>query len=332
MNSPQAIYALRWLVRDTLCQALASRILWIMLGVSALCIVFCLGISVEGADNLRPEGDYLYHPKTDQPLTGPTGDLGSMHLFFGALQVGLPRDRASGVHLIHVVLGTWVAGAIGLLATLVWTAGFIPESLQPTNAALLLAKPVPRCLFLLGKYFGVVLFVAFQASVFFVGTWLALGLRTNVWLYGYLAGIPLLVLQFSVIFSVSVLIASATRSTMACVVGSILFWGLCLCVNYARYTALALPQLSPQTPPLSSFTAFFLEASYWILPKPLDFLLILEQALNTRAHMATLSTLPEFATAMERGAFEPIGSVLSSCLFAVVLLVFAGRRLRATDY
>ena len=107
--------------------AVASRVFWIMLAFSGICIVFCLGVSIQGGDNLRPEGDFLYHPKTGEPLSGPAPDLGHMNLLFGAMRVPLFRDREAGVHLIGVILASWVAGAAGLLLSLVWTAGFVPE-------------------------------------------------------------------------------------------------------------------------------------------------------------------------------------------------------------
>jgi ABC-type transport system involved in multi-copper enzyme maturation permease subunit len=332
MNSPQLIYAMRWLVGDTFRQALATRIFWIMLVVSALAIIFCLGVSVEGGENLRPEGDFLYHPKTNEPFTGATRDLGELRLCYGAFKVSLARDRQSGVHLIHVILASWVAGAIGLLATLIWTAGFIPEALQPGNAAVVFTKPVPRWFVLVGRYLGVVLFVALQAAIFFAGTWLALGIRTNVWLYGYLAGIPLLVLQFAALFSVSVFIAVCTRSTMACILGSVLFWILCLAVNYARDAAVALPQIAPDSPSLPPLTSTLMDATYWILPKPADFIMMLEHALDARTHMATLSSVPEFAAAIETGKVDFAASLFTTMLFPIVLLVCAGRQLGKVDY
>ena len=48
MTAPSAIYTLRWLIRDTFRQALASKIFWIMLLVSVLATVFCLGVGFEG--------------------------------------------------------------------------------------------------------------------------------------------------------------------------------------------------------------------------------------------------------------------------------------------
>ncbi len=106
----------------------------------------------------------------------------------------------------------------------------------------------------------------------------------------------------------------------------------CTALNYGRHSAVALPSLAPEMAPLSPAASFLLEAGYWCLPKPSDYVVILEQALNAKAHMTTLSALPEFAKVQELGAFEPGGIVFSSLVFAVVLLMAAGRKLEKTDY
>ena len=120
----------------------------------------------------------------------------------------------------------------GLLLALVWTAGFVPTFLEPSAASVLLAKPVARWQLLLGKYFGVLTFVGFQVVLFVVLTWLALGVRTHVWNMTYWWCIPLLLLQFAIFYSFSVLLAVITRSTVACVFGSVLFWLLAWGINY----------------------------------------------------------------------------------------------------
>ena len=84
---------------------------------------------------------------------------------------------------------------------------------------MLLAKPVPRWLLLAGKFVGVLAFVALQGSLFVGGTWLALGVRTGVWDAAYFLCVPLLLLHFAVFFSFSAMLAVATRSTVACVLG-----------------------------------------------------------------------------------------------------------------
>jgi hypothetical protein len=335
MTPSETIYAVRWLVRDTFRQALASRVFWIMLTVSAVCILFCLGVSVEGGESLRPTDEVILYGRDNRPLVGPNPQPGYLHLAFGAVKVELPRGRTpgaygeAGVHLLQVILAKWVAGAVGLLLALLWTAGFLPEFLQASSAMVLLAKPVPRWALLVGKYLGVVLFVTFQAAVFFGGTWLALGLRTNVWLPGYLAGVPLLALHFAVVYSFSVLLAVCTRSTIACVFGAILFWLLCFGMNYGRHAVVALATLAPEARPLPDSFTTLTEVAYWVLPKPADLMIVLDQALASEEHF---STLPEFEVVRKTGALDAELSLFTSMLFTVGVLALASRQLSQTDY
>ena len=85
-------------------------------------------------------------------------------------------------------------------------------------------------------------------------TWLALGLKTGVWLYPYLVGIPVLVLHFAAIYSFSVLLGVCTRSTVACIFGAVLFWLVCWGINLGRHYTLAMSTLAPGTPPSASGT------------------------------------------------------------------------------
>jgi ABC-type transport system involved in multi-copper enzyme maturation permease subunit len=331
MNGPQFIYATRWLIRDTFRQAMATRIFWIMLAVSGLCILFCLGVSIEGGlDTPQPGDTELY--AHNQPFTGTNPDPAKLSLLFGAFQVEVPRHRETAVHMLEVVLATWVAGSAGLLLALVWTAGFLPEFLQPGAASVLFAKPVPRWTLLLGKYLGVVAFVTFQVLVFFGGTWLALGLKTGVWLYPYLVGIPVLVLHFAAIYSFSVLLGVCTRSTVACIFGAVLFWLVCWGINLGRHYTLALPTLAPGTPPLSPLTAFLTEAGYWLLPKPADLIVLLEQTLQAGQHFTVPSSWEVYRVVDRNGAYIPALAVFTSLGFAAVMLAISGRQLAATDY
>jgi ABC-type transport system involved in multi-copper enzyme maturation permease subunit len=329
MDSPALLYALRWLVRDTFRQAIAGKVFWILLGISALAIVFCLGVSVESG--VEREYDFLYSKKSGKDLTGPNPEPGTLSLLFGAFKVNIARGETEEVHMIQVLMGTWVAGTVGLLLTLIWTAGFLPEFLQPSAASVLLAKPAPAWLFLLGKYLGVVLFVALQTIIFFFGTWIALGVKTNVWTPGYLAGIPLLVCQFAGLYAFSVLVAVMTRSPIACVLAILLFWAVCLGLNYGRHSALALRTLEP-TAQLPRVSLLVLDLSYWVLPKPADMLLILEDSLGAEGVKTTLSGLAEFRIVKDQGQFLPFLSIASTGVFVALMLSLAAYQLTRTDY
>src|SRR5205823_5721817 len=134
-------------------------------------------------------------------------------------------------------------------------------------ASVLLTKPAPRWALLVGKFLGVLGLVAFQVTIFVAGAWAALGLRTGIWRPGFLVCIPLLTLQFAVLYSFSTLLAVWTRSTAACVVGSLVLWAACSGVNLGRLAAVAAREDSGRPPAASAF-AGLLEAGYWVLPKP----------------------------------------------------------------
>jgi hypothetical protein len=142
----------------------------------------------------------------------------------------------------------------------------------------------------------------------------------------------MLVLHFAVSYSFSVLVAVCTRSTVACIFGSILFWLVCWGINFGRHYAVALPDLLPGTSPMSPLLSFMADAGYWLMPKPADFVVVLEQALNVGQHFAAPSTWDVFTTVDRRGAFQPELAVASSLGFAAVTLAMSGRQLATTDY
>ncbi|HLN30603.1 MAG TPA: hypothetical protein VK395_22880 [Gemmataceae bacterium] len=315
MTAPEVIYAWRWLIRDTFRQSMANYLFWVMLAVSAVVIFFCLSVSIEGGGPLRPVDDL--------EVAKPHGH---MSLAFGAWRMPLFRDGEAQVHFVLLLLAEWVAGGGGTLLALVWTAGFVPEFLQPANATVLLSKPIPRWVLLMGKYLGVVAFAGIQVTVFIAGTWLALGLSTGFWVSSYLWGIPLLLLHFAAVYSFSVFLAVCTRSTLTCVVGSVAFWLLCWGINYGRHCLLALESTLPPLHPLLRGLA---EAGYWIVPKPVDMGMMLHRFLDAGDSFRSFSELQKV---QELGAFYPELSLVTSLLFAIVMIVIAARQLSATNY
>jgi len=71
MNLSAAIYAIRWLVRDTFRQARASGITWVMLAVSGVCILFCLSVSVHGQLSLEHGDGPAEFPPAKDPQADP---------------------------------------------------------------------------------------------------------------------------------------------------------------------------------------------------------------------------------------------------------------------
>jgi ABC-type transport system involved in multi-copper enzyme maturation permease subunit len=250
---------------------------------------------------------------------------GRLTLAFGAVSVPLGRERSDTIHFLELILAAGIGGTFGLLLALVWTAGFAPTFLEPSAAAVLLAKPVPRWQLLLGKYVGVLTFVAVQVLLFVGLTWLALGVRTNVWDTVYWWCIPLLLVQFAIFYSFSVLLAVVTRSTVVCVFGSLLFWLLAWGINYGSVMARGAAAAQH----LPAFTRTLTEAAYWISPKPIDAGLMLFDALNAGHHFEK----PLIFQLLESGSgFSPVLSILSSLVVTGGLLALSIYELHATDY
>ncbi len=240
------------------------------------------------------------------------------------MKVAEGRDRTDAVRFLQVFLAGAVADTAGIFLVLIWTAGFLPTFLDPNQITVLLAKPVPRWSLLIGKYLGVLAFVVVQVSLFVVGTWLALGLKTGVYESLYLLAIPLLAVHFAVFYSFSALLAVWTRSTVVCVFGSLLFWVICWGTNFGRH-AVEVHALEGMT----STGRTVLEISYWTLPKPADMNLNLYYALQAKGFSAGS---PELQKLKEQGKFQPELSLLASLLFAVAMLAIAARELQTTDY
>jgi ABC-type transport system involved in multi-copper enzyme maturation permease subunit len=338
VNLPTAILTVRWLVYDTFRQSLASRLFWVMLGASAVCIAVCFSVGVEGGlPPAQPDEprEFLSPAEAAKEAARarsgvPTDELpvpsGKLTLGFGLIKdIPLARDRSDPVRFLQVWLAGFVADTAGILLALIWTASFLPTFLEPTSVSVLLAKPVPRWSLLVGKYLGVLAFVLFQAVVFVGGTWLALGVRTGVWEPLYLLCVPMLLIHFAVFFSFSALLAVATRNAAACVIGTLFFWMICWGLNYGRH--IAALNLSGQT--ISPAGKVLLEIGYWLLPKPWDLNALVFRGIEGDNFFGRLIELDKL---IELGQFFPVLSVLASLGFAVATLALAAYEFVTTDY
>lgn len=377
MTFSASLMTIRWLIRDTFRQSVASRIFWVMLLLSGIAILLCLSVGISGDAKTKPRApgelnEFLGKDEAkridpfyleDDPVNVIQGQ---MTILFGAVQAPLGRTRLEAVRNIQLILAGGVADTVGVLLALIWTAGFLPTFLEPASVTVLLAKPIPRWSLLAGKFLGVLLFLLVQVTVFVGGTWLALGLRTNVWNPLYLLSIPLLLLHFAIFFSFSTFLAVWTRSTVTCVFGSILFWIVCWTMNYAHNgvtamrldaqtvrlrpvdarllivapaaplapAALPWPGLATWSEPkneasLIPVSPVLLDVGYWLLPKPADLGNILFHALDANNYF---SQLTEYDKLRRQGAFHPELAVFSSLAFMLLLLALAGYEFVHTDY
>ena len=331
MNAlPTAIRTIRWMVRDTFRQSLATRLFWVMLGLSALCTVFCLGIAVSGDEQREKHPDELplYVPKSaatsEVQKEGIRVATGEVSLGFGLFKFPIAKSRTDSIKLIQLWLAGILADTAGVLLALLWTAGFLPTFLEPHAVTVLLAKPAPRWSILAGKYVGVVLFVALQSVLFVAGTWFAMGISTGVWDGAYWFAVPLLVVNFAVFYAFSSVLAVCTRSTVVSVFGTLLFWLVCWAMNFTHHRIVGF-----DVPGITPMAAFLIDVGYWVLPKPLDMSGIFFDAMRAKDYSIPVV---ELQAVQKKGAFHPELSVATSLLFALGLLGLAAYEFKRMDY
>lgn len=334
MTLPLILRTIRGMVIDTFRQSLASRLFWGMLAITAMAVLICLSMDIRG-DSPRKRLDYEIPSMLPKQEADRLGDArvkhdgvevigGEVSLGFGMITIPIGRSREDSVRFVQLWMAAAIADTVGVLLALLWTAGFLPSFLEPQSATVLLAKPVPRWAILIGKYLGVVLFVALQATLFVAGTWLALGLKTGVWNGTYWLAVPLLALNFAIFYAVGAFFAVATRSTVASVFGTIMVWLLCWAVNFT-YAKMGAENVTGAAPASNTLVS----VAYWVLPKPLDMGALFYDAL--RAEGFSLKA-PELEFAQAAGRIHPELSVLTSILFALAMLAAAAYEFRHTDY
>lgn len=333
MSLPAVLFAARGLARDTFFQARASGIIAGFFIVTLLCAFFCLTVEVAGTspqlDTHSWENAELIPPSEAQRLLldpsavrseGVDVPEGELRLLFGAIRVPLRRAPERTVRLVQVFLAGGVADTAGVLLALLWTASFLPGFLEPASVSVMLAKPVSRGWLIAGKAVAVVAAVGAQAGLFVLATWLALGVRTGLWDLSYFLAVPILLLHFGAFFAMSLLFAVTTRSTVVCALSALIIWGACFAVNYARHNAVLGPTAS---------AAPALEAAYTVLPKPLDYNLMLGEALGAGGDFRQAIDAARLGTA---GAFAPASVVATGLAFASAITGLSAALFRRQDY
>lgn len=139
--------------------------------------------------------------------------------------IPLTREQFEPIfqRIVVAVVGIFL-GFIGVLGTLLVTAGIIPRTFEPGEISLLLSKPVRRSWLFVTKVLGGCIFTLLYATVLVVGIWLILGLRMGAWQPQLLWCIPVYVFLFMIYYSVSAVAGAIWRNSIVALTLVVLFW------------------------------------------------------------------------------------------------------------
>ncbi|MEI8134577.1 MAG: ABC transporter permease subunit [bacterium] len=93
------------------------------------------------------------------------------------------------------------------------TTGFITSQMEKGTIDLLISKPVPKWLYLLGRYLASLTIIGLQVTYFIIGIWVVVGATMGIWNIGFLGSIPFIVLGFAGIYSIVVLVSVLSGSS-----------------------------------------------------------------------------------------------------------------------
>ena len=180
----------------------AKKMFWIVLVISGLVVAAfaAVGINDRGVKILIWQFD-------TEPITTESV---SAAMFYKYLFVSIG---------ISVWL-TWLATVLALIST----AGIFPDLVTAGSIGLLVSKPIGRLRLFLTQYMAGLLFVTLQVTVFCLASFLVIGLRGGAWEPRLFVAVPVVVCFFSYLFAMCAFLGVITRSTLASLLLTLLFW------------------------------------------------------------------------------------------------------------
>lgn len=144
----------------------------------------------------------------------------------------IPRPTFYKLLFSWLGIGFW-QNWFGTILALVSTAGIIPDFIAGGSVDLYLSKPISRLRLFLTKYLTGLVFVALQVTFFSAACFVLIGIRAGSWDFRIFLAVPVSLLVFSYLFSVCALLGLLTRSTVAAMLLTILFWLLIFGIDTA---------------------------------------------------------------------------------------------------
>lgn len=135
---------------------------------------------------------------------------------------------------------SWIATGLALVST----SSIFPSLLTGGQIETMLSKPISRTRLFLTKFATGLLFVFLQVAVFCVASFLVIGLRGGSWLPGIFLAIPIVLLFFSYLFAFMTLIGVLTRSAIASLLVTALFWFFLFILNTTDVALMQVHQKS----------------------------------------------------------------------------------------
>lgn len=232
-------------LKDSFREALASRVLWILIVVTTLVLAILapLGIREQKIESPTPQTAAADEDaESDKNSRKEETGIAVTYLGWSATDP-FPMSHAQAIQMVKTVLAgiiDFFVGTLGVLTAILVTSPIMPQTFEPGAIDLLLSKPVSRALLFLTKFCGGCAFITLVAAYFIAGLWLIVGFQFDIWSARVFLAIPVLLFLFSIYYSVSSLAGIIWRNAIVSVIITVLFWLLCFTVGAAKQVVEAL--------------------------------------------------------------------------------------------
>ena len=208
----------RALLQDAFCQVMDNKIfrLLVLAAITLVAPAFLIGFKKDGIDLIFGWKHFEYDE------------------FYGAFGMHVPHVKDVHVSLIQgaqslIVQG--LAGTAGILFCIAATAFFVPRMLERGAADTIFTKPISRPVLLSARYLAGLLFVGTLSFLLVLGIHAGLLLVSGYSDPGFLWSALTLVYVYALVQTVSVLIGVLTRSSVAAILGTLLFFSFNGCIH-----------------------------------------------------------------------------------------------------
>ncbi|GAA5480890.1 hypothetical protein [Haloferula sargassicola] len=266
----------------------ARALFWITLGISLLAGVTYLSIGF-----------------SDHGMTVMFGamELENPAITRGSEMAGMVYFGVFAMFIVPIWL-SWVA----VILALINCSPVFPEFMAEGAAGTVLSKPIPRWKLFLFKYLCGLLFALLQTSAFCLLVFFAMRWRVGTWNLSVFWAVPLVTLMFSYLWSVMAAVGVKTKSVMASMLASLLFWLTCWTAKLSEEIAWSAAetgmvgnlQLSAGQQAKWKQNQLLMELPYRILPKTSDTVNLLQRFVRLEGDREF--SLSEIVSALEDGA------------------------------
>lgn len=115
---------------------------------------------------------------------------------------------------------TWLAAILALIST----ASVVPELIASGSIDMMLSKPISRGRLFLTRWITGLFFAGIQTLVFVTASFLVIGIRGGAWEPGLFIAVPVVIVFFSYLYCFCALMGVLTRSTVASLLLTLVFW------------------------------------------------------------------------------------------------------------